>query len=269
MDELVIIRGGGDLATGVAQKFFRTGFNVLILETDSPTAIRRTVALCDAVYKGSAMVEDMLCRRIDNGSQMNESWANGEIPLIIDPMGEIINKLRPNAVIDAIMAKRNINTTREMAPITIALGPGFVAKADVDFVIETQRGHDLGRLIMEGSALPNTGVPGLVGGQSKKRVIHAEQSGIIKHRLNIGDITQAGEVLFYIDENAVKAPFSGLVRGLIANNMLVKKGTKVADIDPRTDVNVYTISDKARCIGGAVLEAFFHKRAANAKKGDA
>lgn len=263
MDELIIVRGGGDLATGVIQKFFRADFNVLVLETGSPTAIRRTVALCEAVYTGLAVVEDMRCRRVESVSQAKLCWANNEIPLVIDPAGEVIQQKRPAAVIDAIMAKRNINTTRKMAPVTIALGPGFTAGEDVDIVIETKRGHDLGRLVMEGSALPNTGVPGLVGGKAEQRVIHASQAGTIKHRLGIGDIAQAGEVLFYIDDNPVQALFTGLIRGLIVNGMFVEKGTKVADIDPRTDVDVYTISDKARCIGGAALEAFFYLRKLN------
>ncbi|MCL2398620.1 MAG: selenium-dependent molybdenum cofactor biosynthesis protein YqeB [Defluviitaleaceae bacterium] len=259
MNKLIIIRGGGDLATGVIQKFFRAGFNVLVLETNFPTAIRRTVSLSEAVYTGTTFVEDMTCQLVSPEiSEIKKIWSRNEIPLIIDSEGKIIETLQPDAVIDAIMAKCNLGTNRNMAPITIGLGPGFAAKVDVDIVIETKRGHNLGRLIMEGSAIPNTGIPGLIGGKSTERVLYAPKSGKIKHIRKIGDLVQQGEILFYVSDMPVQAPFDGLLRGLIQENLEVSKGTKVGDVDPRKDVDVYTISDKARCIGGGVLEAYLY-----------
>jgi xanthine dehydrogenase accessory factor len=253
----IVVRGGGDLATGVVQKFFRAGFSVVILETSAPTAIRRSVALCEAVYDGSAQVEDINCRRVSNTDELDGCWQSGAIPLLIDPKGETIEKFRPSAVIDAILAKRNLGTHRSMAPITIALGPGFRAGEDVDIVIETMRGHDLGRLIFKGCAAPNTGIPGEIGGKSGQRVIHAPASGTVVHKKRIGDVVQRDEVLLTIEGTEARAPFNGLLRGLIREGAAVLKGMKIADIDPRTDVDWRTISDKARCLGGAALEAYF------------
>jgi xanthine dehydrogenase accessory factor len=252
----IVIRGGGDLATGVAQKFFRAGFPVVILETSAPTAIRRSVALCEAVYDGFARVEDMNCRRVSSLDELEGCWQQGTIPLFIDPSGETIKQIQPSAVIDAILAKRNLGTHRGMSPITIALGPGFRAGEDVDVVIETMRGHDLGRLIFKGCAAPNTGIPGEIGGKSGQRVIHAPASGTIIHKKQIGDVVQGGELIFTVGGTEALAPFTGLLRGLIREGLEVPKGMKAADIDPRTDVDWHTISDKARCLGGAALEAY-------------
>jgi len=258
----VVIRGGGDLATGVASKFHRAGFNVLILETETPTAIRRSVALCEAAYDGVMMVEDMTCRKISEIDEAKKCWNEGSIPLIIDAEGKSVKELKPVAVIDAILAKRNLGTTRDMAEVTIALGPGFTAGEDVHVVIETLRGNDLGRMILQGQAKPDTGIPGEVGGESLRRVIHAPSTGIITHKKQIGDIVKQGEVLFTIDGSEgqsieVNAPFDGLLRGLIREGLQVKKGLKVADIDPRTDIDWRKISDKAQCLGDATLEAFY------------
>ncbi|MDR2574964.1 MAG: EF2563 family selenium-dependent molybdenum hydroxylase system protein [Treponema sp.] len=253
----IVVRGGGDLATGIVQKFFRAGFPVVILETSAPTAIRRSVALCEAVYDDFARVEDMVCRRVSNIDELEGCWQSGAIPMLIDPKGETIEKLRPSAVIDAILAKRNLGTHRGMAPITIALGPGFCAGEDVDIVIETMRGHDLGRLIFKGCAAPNTGIPGEIGGKSSQRVIHAPASGTIIHKKQIGDIVESGELIFTVGGTEARAPFTGLLRGLIREGLNVPQGMKAADVDPRTDVDWHTISDKARCLGGAALEAYF------------
>ncbi|MCL2127633.1 MAG: selenium-dependent molybdenum cofactor biosynthesis protein YqeB [Treponema sp.] len=256
----IIIRGGGDLATGVAQKFFRAGLPVIILETASPTAIRRSVALCEAVYDGFAHVEDLRCRRIEKPDDLEGCRQEGVIPLIVDPLGESIRSIRPAAVIDAIIAKRNTGTSRGMADITIALGPGFLAGEDVDIVIETMRGHDLGRLIFTGCARPNTGIPGGIGGESVRRVVHAPASGTVIHKKKIGNVVKQGETLFTVGGIEANAPFTGLLRGLIREGLEVPKGMKAADIDPRTDVDWRTISDKARCLGGAALEAYFLMR---------
>ncbi len=254
----IIVRGGGDLATGVVQKFFRAGFPVIILETAAPTAIRRSVALCEAVYDGVAKVEDMICRRVSGVEELESCRRDGAIPLLVDPGGESIKQIQPCAVIDAIIAKRNIGTHKGMAPVTIALGPGFRAGEDVDVVIETMRGHDLGRLIFKGSAAANTGIPGEIGGKSAVRVIHAPAAGTIVHKKQIGDIVESGEALCTIEGTESRAPFTGLLRGLIREGATVSKGMKVADIDPRVDVDWRAISDKARCLGGAALEAYLH-----------
>ena len=255
--EKIVVRGGGDLATGVVQKFFRAGFHVVILETSTPTAIRRSVALCEAVYDGLSQVEDVICRKVSGSDELESCWQAGDVPLLVDPSGASIRIIQPDAVIDAIIAKHNLGTDRSMADITIALGPGFYAGKDVDVVIETMRGHDLGRLIFDGYAKPNTGIPGDINGKGSERVLHATVSGTVIHKKQIGDLVESGEVLFTIGETPVCAPFSGLLRGLIREGINVPQGMKVADIDPRTDVDWRTISDKARCLGGAALEAYF------------
>jgi len=257
-NKTIVVRGGGDLATGVVQKFFRAGFHVLILETHAPTAIRRSVSLCEAVYDGTAQVEDVVCRKVSGTDELDTCWQEGLVALLVDPEGKSIKEIKPEAVIDAILAKRNLGTTRSMADITIALGPGFDAGVDVHAVIETMRGHDLGRLILQGYAKPDTGIPAEIGGEDSRRVLHAPSAGIIIHKKQIGSIAKQGEGLFSVNGTEVIAPFDGLLRGLIREGMQVHKGMKVADIDPRTDVDWRTVSDKARCLGGATLEAYFY-----------
>jgi len=255
---IIIIRGGGDLATGVVQKFHRAGFQVLILETGEPTAIRRGVALCEAMYDGLASVEDIKCRKVSGLEEIAACWQDGSVPLLVDPDGETIAEIKPSAVIDAILAKRNLGTTRSMAAVTIGLGPGFNAGEDVHVVIETKRGHDLGRLILQGHAKPDTGIPADIGGESSRRVLYAPSNGKITHINRIGSIVEQGESLFIVGGSETRAPFDGMLRGLIRESIYVRKGMKVADVDPRTDVDWRLISDKARCIGGAALEAYFY-----------
>ena len=244
----VIVRGGGDIASGTIQKLYRSGFNVLVLEIEKPTAIRRNVAFSDAIYNGEATVEGIKAIRAYNLNDINNAFKN---------KGDFINKIKPFAVVDAILAKKNLGTNKNMAPITIALGPGFEAGVDVDVVIETMRGHNLGRLIFDGYAMPNTGVPGEIAGYSKERVIYSEANGIIKNLKSIGDIVKKDEVLALIDGHKVLAPIDGLLRGLIKDGTMVRIGLKIGDIDPRLKEidNYTTISDKARNIGGGVLEA--------------
>jgi len=255
---IIVIRGGGDIATGIIQKFYRCGLNLLVLETEKPTAIRRSVALCEAVYTGYATVEDVSCECISALSEMDKCHERGVVPLLVDPRGESISGLKPAAVIDAIMAKHNPGTYKEMAPVTIGIGPGFCAGNDVHAVVETMRGHDLGRLILQGCAQENTGIPGKIGDKSIQRVIYAPISGEIKHVRTIGDVPEAGEAICSISGVAVSAPFKGLLRGLLHDGLQVSKGMKIADLDPRLDVDWHTISDKARCVGGAALEAFLY-----------
>ena len=258
-DHIAVVRGGGDLATGIVQKLWRAGLAVVILETARPLAIRRTVSLCSAVYEGEYSVEDLTAVCIQTPDECYPTWQQGKIPLLIDPDGQSIPTLRPLFVIDAILAKKNLGTHRHMAPITIALGPGFSAPEDVDVVIETMRGHDLGRLILDGSALPNTGIPGNLGGKTAERVVHAPVAGIVHHHHTIGDVVEKNEILFYIDNTPIFSPLQGVLRGLIADGMNIPQGLKCADVDPRPkeQVNCYQISDKARALGGATLEACF------------
>lgn len=270
--DLIVVRGAGDLATGTIHRLKKAGFRLLVLEAERPAAIRRQVALSEAVYAGSARVEDVEAVRMDVDlaekknrkelleQEMERIWKKDGVPVLVDPAGLSIAALRPAVVVDAILAKKNLGTTKEMAPLVIALGPGFTAGKDVDVVIETKRGHNLGRVIRSGSAVPNTGIPGIIGGYGKERVMHAQAEGILRNAASIGDIVEARAVIAEIEtENGtvpVEASLSGLLRGLIRDGYPVTKGFKIADIDPRKEElqNCFTISDKARCIAGSVLE---------------
>ena len=256
MKNLIIVRGAGDISTGTIHRLFRAGFHVLALETARPSAIRRWVAFSEAVYDGAATVEGVTAVRIESVEKVGETLSCGNIPLLIDPAGESIERLRPAAVVDAILAKRNLGTHRGMAPLTIALGPGFVAGQDVDYVIETMRGHDLGRVISDGCAAPNTGVPGLIAGYGAERVIHAPAAGVFRMRRDIGSVVEAGEVIGTVGETPACTKIAGILRGVLRDGYEVTKGFKLADVDPRREQlkNCGTISDKARCIAGSVLE---------------
>lgn len=270
--DLIVVRGAGDLATGTIHRLKKAGFRLLVLEAEHPAAIRRQVALSEAVYVGSARVEDVEAVRMDVElaekknrkellePEMERIWKKDGVPVLVDPAGLSIAALRPAVVVDAILAKKNLGTTKEMAPLVIALGPGFTAGEDVDVVIETKRGHNLGRVIRSGSAVPNTGIPGIIGGYGKERVMHAQAEGILRNVASIGDIVEARAVIAEIETEKgtvpVEASLSGLLRGLIRDGYPVTKGFKIADIDPRKEElqNCFTISDKARCIAGSVLE---------------
>ena len=266
MKDLIIVRGGGDLATGTIYKLKKSGFSVLILEVESPSAIRRNVAFCEAVYQGRQTVEDMTCYKAESLQQAQQYLSEGKLTVLVDPTGESISKLKPLAVVDAILAKKNLGTNRNMAPITVALGPGFTAGQDTDAVIETKRGHNLGRVLWQGAATPNTGIPGLIGGYGKERVIHCPAEGILRNVCKITDTVKRGQEIAVVEtENShvsVVASLDGLLRGLIRDGYPVTKGFKIADIDPRTEEyqNCFTISDKARCIAGGVLEAILQRK---------
>ena len=266
MKNLVIVRGGGDLATGTIYKLKKSGFPVLILEVANPSAIRRNVAFCEAVYQGSQTVEDMTCYRAESRQQALQMLEEGKLVVLVDPLGESIPALQPLAVVDAILAKKNLGTNRNMAPITVALGPGFTAGEDVDAVVETKRGHNLGRVLWSGTAAPNTGIPGVIGGYGKERVIHCPAGGILRNRAKITDTVSKGDVIALVETEdgvvPVKATLDGILRGLIRDGYPVKVGFKMADIDPRAEEldNCFTISDKARCIAGGVLEAILQRK---------
>lgn len=260
-DSLIIVRGGGDLATGTIHRLWSAGLRVLVLETTHPAAIRRQVALCEAVYEGQTTVEGLRAVRIDTLEQADAIWAQNAVPILVDPAGDCISWARPDIVVDAILAKKNLGTRRDMAPLTIALGPGFTAGQDVDVVVETKRGHRLGRIIREGSAIPNTGIPGVIGGYGAERVIHAQAAGTFVDVRKIGDIVEAGETIAEIvtadgEHLPVTTRITGILRGLLRSGYPVTPGFKVADVDPRKEElsNCFLISDKARCIAGSVLE---------------
>lgn len=254
-----VVRGGGDLATGVVQKLWHAGFRVAVLETPAPVAIRRTVALCSAVYSGFYQVEDMHAVLVKNPQDCEEVWRRSQIPVLVDPTAQSLSVLKPLILVDAIIAKKNTGTSKRMAPVTIALGPGFTAPEDVDAVIESMRGHRLGRLILDGAAMPDTGVPGNLGGKTAERVIHAPAGGKVSLIRQIGDTVRMGELLFMVEDTPVYSPLDGVLRGLIYDGSVIPKGLKCADVDPRPadEVDCRSISDKARCLGGAVLEACF------------
>lgn len=266
---LIIVRGGGDLATGTIHRLWSAGLPVLVLETEYPAAIRRQVSISEAVYDGQAVVEEMTGVRIRDWKDAWRVIGEGRVPVLVDPKGASIGALHPDVVVDAILAKRNLGTAREMAPLTVALGPGFEAGKDVDLVIETKRGHNLGRIIRSGCAFPNTGIPGNIGGYTAERVLHAEQAGIFHNVCRIGDVVEKGEEIARIEMEdgslcPVCATIPGIIRGLLREGYPIPKGFKIADIDPRKEelVNCFTISDKARCIAGSVLEAVitFYRR---------
>lgn len=258
--DVIIVRGGGDLATGTIHRLASAGFRVLVLEAAHPAAIRRQVSLCEAVYEGQAVVEGLTAVRIADVAEAEAIWAAGRVPLLVDPAGESISKVKPAVVVDAIIAKRNLGTHRGMALFTIALGPGYTAGVDVDVVIETSRGHNLGRVIKSGTALPNTGRPGNIDGYTVERVIHSPAAGVIHNVRAIGDTVAAGERIAWVESAdgcvEVNATIPGILRGLIREGYYVTSGFKIADIDPRLGelANCFTISDKARCIAGSVLE---------------
>lgn len=255
--EVVIVKSGGDIASGVIQKLHRVGFRVLVLEIEKPTSIRRTVSFSEAVYSGQIELEGIKATLVRSIVEIYHAWANDYVPVIVDPNGSYIEKFKPIAVVDAIIAKRNTGMNKEIAPITIAIGPGFEAGKDVVAVIESNRGHNLGRLIYEGFAEPNTGNPGNIVGYTTERVLYSPDEGTVTLEHKIGDVVKAGDIIGYVNGASIISEIDGIVRGLIRDKTYVTKGFKMGDVDPRIDQlkNCYTISDKARAIGGAVLEA--------------
>ncbi len=256
---LVLIKGAGDLATGTAVRLYRAGFQVVMTDIEKPTAVRRTVAFCQCMYDGAATVEGITARRAADQGEARAILELGEIPVLADPQANILKELPFDAVVDAILAKRNMGTAINDAPIVLALGPGFTAGTDCHGVVETMRGHDLGRLLTRGSAVPNTGVPGDIGGYTTQRIIRASADGIFEPVAQIGQTVAEGEVVARVDGVPVYALMSGLVRGMLPAGLAVKKGMKSGDIDPRCEErHCFTVSDKARAIAGGVLEGLLY-----------
>ncbi len=257
----VVVKGGGDLGTGVAWRLHRCGFRVLVTETSQPTVIRRAVAFASAVYEGAVTVDGVAARLVEDDAGIAACWAAGEVGVLVDPEATVIRRLRPGAVVDAILAKRNLSTHITDAPVVVALGPGFTAGVDCHAVVETSRGHNLGRVLLEGNAEPNTGSPGSVGGESGRRVLRAPAEGAFRAERAIGDLVKTGEVVAYADDAPVSSQLDGVVRGLLHDGLLVHAGMKVGDVDPRGVVShCFTISDKALAVGGGVVEAILYLR---------
>jgi xanthine dehydrogenase accessory factor len=253
-DHLVVVRGGGDLATGAVVRLQRAGFPVIVLELDRPLTIRRTVAVSTAVIEGRVFVEEVEAVRVDTTAQAVEVARTGLVPVLV---GSTLPEL-PAAiavVVDGRLAKRNIDTTMADAPLVIALGPGFEAGVDCHAVIETMRGHHLGRVIWDGPASPDTGVPGVIGGESSARIVRAPLAGRLTWRVAISDEVAAGEELGDVAGRDIRSKIGGVVRGLLVAGD-VEEGLKIADIDPRADPSVcFEVSDKSSAVGGGVLEA--------------
>lgn len=251
---LVVVRGAGDLGTGCIVRLVRSGFRVVALETVRPSAIRRTVSLSEAMYDGEASVEGVRAIRCES---VPEAWSPGDpVPILEDPEGRNVFRLSPVVLVDAILAKRNLGTSIDMAPVVVALGPGFEAGRDVHAVVETNRGHDLGSVILRGFAEANTGRPGLVGGQDEDRVVRAPVAGTVDLHRAIGDTVGTGTPLLSLGGVTVAAATGGVVRGLIRPGFDATAGLKIADVDPRgVREHCFSVSDKARAVAGGVLEA--------------
>ena len=264
----VVIRGAGDLASGVALRLWRAGMDVVLLDVAKPTAIRRTVAFSEAIVHGEQTVEDVTAR-LATAETAEETLAAGYIPVLVDPEGRSVPKLKPDALVDAILAKRNLGTKITDAPVVIGVGPGFTAGVDCHAVVETMRGHTLGRVIHEGSAIPNTGIPGLIGGFAGERVLRAPAAGLFHPLRDIGDAVTEGEILATVEGKPMAATLTGTLRGILPEGTEVFPGMKAGDIDPRCQrSHCFTASDKALAVGGGVLEAILHLTGALRKQED-
>lgn len=256
---LILIKGAGDIATGIAVRLKNAGMQVVMTEIAIPTTVRRSVAFSRAVYEGSAVVENITAKLVLDFAQIPAVLQQDEIPVLIDPRCEVLKSIHFDAVVDSILAKKNLSTDPTQAPVVIGVGPGFSVPQDCHCVIETQRGHDLGRCIYQGCAAKNTGIPGEIGGYTVERLLRAPCDGIFHPILAIGDIVKAGQTVAMVDDQPVTAQIDGIVRGLLQDSVPVKAGMKSGDIDPRGCYeHCFTVSDKARAVGGGVLEAILH-----------
>ena len=253
---LVLIRGAGDLASGIALRLHRSGLSVVMTDLPRPTAIRRTVCFSQAILFGTMRVEDVCAVRCASEAEIRAALQEGRIPVLADPACACRETLRPDVLVDAILAKKNLGTRITDAPLVVGVGPGFTAGTDCHCVVETMRGHTLGRVIRTGSALPNTNIPGLIGGFAGERVLRAPADGIFRPRLEIGALVRAGDIAGEVDGQPMRCTIAGVLRGILPDGTPVQKGMKSGDVDPRGDVsNCETASDKAIAIGGGVLQA--------------
>ena len=265
---LVVIRGAGDIATGVALRLWRAGLRVVMTDLERPTAIRRTVAFSQALVRGEAAVEGVTARRAECPGHALELLDQGIIPVLADPSGACVPALGPDAVVDAILAKKNLGTRIADAPVVVGVGPGFTAGTDCHAVVETMRGHYLGRALYEGSAQPNTGIPGLIGGFAGERVLRAPADGVFHQILEIGAQVKTGAAAAEVNGVPMTCTLDGVLRGILAEGTPVRKGMKAGDIDPRCRLeHCYCASDKALAVGGGVLEAVLRLSGALRREG--
>lgn len=256
-DTTILIRGAGEIASGVAHRLWRSGFpNIVMTEIEKPVAVRRKVSFSEAVFDGKAVVEKLQAIKVDNITELFLVWKNCKIGVVVDPTCRCLDELRPDIIVDAILAKKNLGTTKGLAELVIALGPGFEAGVNCDCLIETNRGHNLGRLITRGTTSINTGIPGSIMGQTYSRVLRAPRDGILRTNYQIGDKVIEGDIVAWVANTPIIAQTGGVLRGLLRTASQVTEYVKVGDIDPRSERSYcYTISDKARAIAGSVLEA--------------
>lgn len=255
----ILIRGAGDIATGIALRLYRAGFQIVMTDLPQPTSIRRTVCFSEALRLGEMLVEDVCARRAGTAQEALDIAAAGDIAVLADPECALLPQLHPAALVDAILAKHNLGTHRNMAPVVVAVGPGFTAGEDCHAAVETMRGHTLGRVIYRGSALPNTNIPGLVGGYAGERVLRAPADGVFTRILDIGDEVQPGDIAGTVNGQPMKCTIGGVVRGILPSGTPVHLGMKSGDVDPRCKPEYCTTaSDKALAVGGGALEAILH-----------
>ena len=255
-----LVKGGGEIASGVVHRLALSHFKICITELSAPQAIRREIAFSEAIYEGEKTVEGVIAKLISSSRDIAQVWLDDKIPILIDPTTNIKKSLKPDILIDAIMAKRNLGTKISDASLVIGLGPGFQAGKDVHRVIETNRGHNLGKVIYQGQAQPDTGIPGEIAGMSTERVVRAPKAGRLSTNKQIGDFAQSGEVIALVDDSPIKANINGVIRGLLRGGIDVCEGMKVGDIDPRGIKDYcYLISDKSMAIAGGVLQAILEK----------
>ena len=259
-DLIILIKGGGEMASGIVLRLVRSGFRVCITEIPQPLAVRRGVSFCEAVFEGQKEIEGLVGKLVSGREEVLRTWENGEVPVLIDPECTIRKILPPDVLVDAILAKKNTGTSLGDAPLVIGLGPGFCARRDAHFVIETNRGHCLGRVIEEGEADPDTGIPGDIGGHTWERVLRAPAGGRFQGKKQIGDRVEKGEVVAEVGGVPLKAMTSGVLRGILHDGLTAEPNMKVGDVDPRAvPENCLTVSEKARAIAGGVLEAILMK----------
>ena len=260
LDLLVVIKGAGEMASGVAWRLANAGFRVLMTERPEPLAVRRGTSFCEAVTLGSCTVEGREAVLIQAPDQAEAVWRSGCLPLLVDPGLECLESLRPDVLVEATVSKCNTGVSLDLAPLVIALGPGYLAGVDCHYVVETNRGHDLGRIIATGLAAPNTGIPGTIGGYNRERVLRAPMAGRFETPLALGARVTAGQEVASVDGQPIRVAISGALRGLLRSGVMVTAGCKVGDVDPRDNPGqAFTISDKARALGGAVLEAILRR----------
>lgn len=260
-DLVIAIKGAGEMASGIAWRLFQSHFKYLfMMETQYPMAVRRNVSFCEAVHEETITVEGVRAKHVFDTRDFHSAWETGSIPVIVDPEWNAIKAMKPHVVIDAILAKKNLGTHLSDAPLVIGLGPGFEAGKDVHMAIETNRGHYLGRVLLTGCPEPNTGVPGNIGGFTGERVLRAPCSGVFSSDVPIGTHVKKNDVVGHVNNVPVISQIDGILRGRIRNRTNVADQVKIGDIDPRGNIDYcHTISEKARAIGGSVLEAILRK----------